>query len=194
MDEKKLKLIGLDLQLFADPNSGNPTENEDDGKEKGKENEIENKNLEKKFTQEDLNRINIKGKEESKKAIYKILGISNDEELQSLTEKLKNYDSQKAELENYKAKEVKDSYLNEIRRNNIADEYVETVYYAVQPKENEKVEDYNNRVEEYIKTHKMLLKQPSGKNFGFNYDYSGNAHQEKNNVGLRDALKMKYGK
>ena len=62
MDAKKL-VLSLDLQFFAEDNEvGNPQQNEQPNQQQQVQETAQQINDGKKFTQEDLNRINIKGK------------------------------------------------------------------------------------------------------------------------------------
>ena len=184
--DAKFKLLPLDLQFFAEgetvdnppqPKEPNPT---DDGK---------------KFTQEDLNRINIKGKNDELKRILKATGFETEEALIAHLTKVKDYDEKSKKVAEYEAKAIKDTYLAEIRKNNVADEYVDTVYVAVAPTENEKVEDYNKRVATYMESHKALMKvSQSDKYFDSNYGYRGVQHHDNEPLSLNGAIKEKMGR
>lgn len=187
MDEKKLVLT-LDLQFFAE---GDPVENPP----QPKETEVPPIEDGKKFTQEDLNRINIKGKTDELKRILKVTGFESEEALVNHLSKVKDYDEKVAKVQEYEAKELKETYLAEIRKNNVADEYIETVYLAVAPLENEKVEDYNKRVATYMESHKALMKvSQSDKYFDSNFGYRGIQHQGNEPLSLNGAIKEKMGK
>lgn len=186
--DAKFKRLPLDLQFFAE---GDPVENppQPNG------NEVPPANDGKKFTQEDLNRINIKGKQDELKRILKATGFETEEALINHLTKVKDYDEKVAKVNEYEAKALKDTYLTEIRKNNVADEYIDTVYVQVAPQENEKVEDYNKRVATYMETHKALLKVEQGsKFFNTNYDYRGQQHQGNETLSLGDAIKNKMRK
>ena len=195
MDEK-FKRLSLNLQFFGDddPPADNPPANEN-----GNNNNNNNNNNEvvKRFTQEDLNRINIKGKNDELKRILKVTGFESEEALVNHLAKVKDYDEQVKCVNEYKAKEVKNTYLSEIRKNNVADEYVDTIYLAVPPLENEKVEDYNKRVSTYLEGHKAFLKVENGsKFFNSNYGYNGTQYNGSGNqvLNLADAVKEKLNK
>lgn len=173
MDEKNF-VLSLDLQFFAEddpePNPAQP-------------NEPNPQNDGKKFTQEDLNRVNIKGKNDELKRILKATNFESEEALIAHLTKVKDYDEKVAKITEYEAKELKETYLAEIRKSNVADEYIETVYLALQPTENEKVGDYNGRVSKYLESHKALLKVNTANKF-FNTDlgYNGKQNVDGNSI------------
>lgn len=187
MEERKM-VLPLDLQFFADgdpePIPAQPTEpTEPTPKDDGK-----------KFTQEDLNRINIKGKNDELKRILKATGFETEEALINHLAKVKDYDDKASKVAEYEAKAVKETYLAEIRKNNVADEYIETIYVAVAPQENEKVEEYNKRVATYMETHKALLKvDTSNKFFNTNIGYQGNQYAGNQSLSIANAIKQKQG-
>lgn len=184
--DAKFKLLPLDLQFFAE---GDPVDNPPQPKEP---NPVDDG---KKFTQEDLNRINIKGKNDELKRILKATGFESEEALIAHLTKVKDYDEKSKKVAEYEAKAIKDTYLAEIRKNNVADEYVDTVYVAVTPTENEKVEDYNKRVSTYMESHKALMKvSQSDKYFDSNYGYRGVQYQGNEPLSLTGAIKEKMGR
>lgn len=184
--DAKFKLLPLDLQFFAE---GDPVDNPPQPKDQNPTDDG------KKFTQEDLNRINIKGKNDELKRILKATGFETEEALIAHLTKVKDYDEKSKKVAEYEAKAIKDTYLAEIRKNNVSDEYVDTVYVAVAPTENEKVEDYNKRVATYMESHKALLKvSQSDKYFDSNYGYRGIQHQGNEPLSLNGAIKEKMGR
>ena len=184
--DAKFKLLPLDLQFFAE---GDPVDNPPQPKDQNPTDDG------KRFTQEDLNRINIKGKNDELKRILKATGFETEEALIAHLTKVKDYDEKSKKVAEYEAKAIKDTYLAEIRKNNVADEYVDTVYVAVTPTENEKVEDYNKRVATYMEYHKALLKvSQSDKYFDSNYGYRGIQHQGNEPLSLNGAIKEKMGR
>lgn len=194
MDVKKL-VLPLDLQFFAE---GNEVDNPQQINEPNPQNNTALKTEPqdgKKFTQEDLNRINIKGKNDELKRILKATGFETEEALINHLAKVKDYDEKVAKVNEYEAKAVKETYLAEIRKNNVADEYVETIYLAVAPQEKEKVEDYNKRVATYMDSHKALLKvDTSNKFFNTNLGYQGKQYQGNNSsLSIADAIKQQQG-
>ena len=193
MDAKKL-VLPLDLQFFADGNEVvNPQQIEQPTQPQVQET-AQQINDGKKFTQEDLNRINIKGKNDELKRILKATGFETEEALLNHLTKVKDYDEKVAKVTEYETKALKETYLSEIRKNNVADEYIETIYVAVAPQENEKVEDYNKRVATYMETHKALLKvDNSNKFFNTNYNYQGQQYQGNSNLSIAGAIKQKQG-
>lgn len=185
MDEKKL-VLPLDLQFFAE---GDPVDNPPQPNDV----ELTPNDNGKKFTQEDLNRINIKGKNDELKRILKATGFESEQALIDHLTKVKDYDEKNAKVQEYEAKAIKETYLSEIRKNNVADEYIETVYVALTPTENEKVEDYNKRVATYMETHKALMKiDTSTKYFNTNYNYQGNQYQSNQNMSIGNAIKEQF--
>ena len=189
MDERKL-VLPLDLQFFAEGDEvDNPTQtNEPNQPQQPQVNDG------KKFTQEDLNRINIKGKNDELKRILKATGFETEEALINHLAKVKDYDDKASKVAEYEAKAVKETYLAEIRKNNVADEYIETIYVAVAPQENEKVEEYNKRVATYMETHKALLKvDTSNKFFNTNIGYQGNQYAGNQSLSIANAIKLKQG-
>lgn len=189
MDAKKL-VLPLDLQFFAEGDEvDNPTQtNEPTQPQQPQVNDG------KRFTQEDLNRINIKGKADELKRILKVTGFETEEALINHLTKVKDYDEKVAKITEYEAKAVKETYLAEIRKNNVADEYIETIYVAVAPQENEKVEEYNKRVATYMETHKALLKvDTSNKFFNTNIGYQGNQYAGNQSLSIANAIKLKQG-
>ena len=184
--DAKFKLLPLDLQFFAE---GDPVDNPPQPKDQNPTDDG------KRFTQEDLNRINIKGKNDELKRILKATGFETEEALIAHLTKVKDYDEKSKKVAEYEAKAIKDTYLAEIRKNNVADEYIDTVYVAVAPTENEKVEDYNKRVATYMESHKALMKvSQSDKYFDSNYGYRGIQHQDSEPLSLNGAIKEKMGR
>ena len=184
--DAKFKVLPLDLQFFAE---GDPVDNPPQPKDQNPTDD------EKRFTQEDLNRINIKGKNDELKRILKATDFETEEALIAHLTKVKDYDEKSKKVAEYAAKAIKDTYLAEIRKNNVADEYIDTVYVAVAPNENEKVEDYNKRVATYMESHKALLKvSQSDKYFDSNYGYRGVQHQDNEPLSLNGAIKEKMGR
>ena len=96
MDEIKL-VLPLDLQFFAE---GDHVENPP----QPKETEVPPADDGKKFTQEDLNRINIKGKEAELKRILKVTGFESEEKLLEHLGKTKDYDDKVAKIVEEKEK------------------------------------------------------------------------------------------
>lgn len=189
MDERKL-VLPLDLQFFAE---GDEVENPTQTNEPTQPQQTQT-NDGKKFTQEDLNRINIKGKNDELKRILKATGFETEEALINHLAKVKDYDDKASKVAEYEARAVKETYLAEIRKNNVADEYIETIYVAVAPQENEKVEEYNKRVATYMETHKALLKvDTSNKFFNTNIGYQGNQYAGNQSLSIANAIKQKQG-
>lgn len=126
--------------------SGNPTDN-------------------KTFTQDEVNEMISKRLSKSEKAFLTKLGIESKEDIDGLIEKLKDYDSLKSkhgaleqEVSTLKGEKTKAQYTRVIEKQNVDDELIEFVYSKVEPKKDEKVDDYKTRVEEYLANHTNYIK------------------------------------
>lgn len=124
----------------------------------------DNPTVEKKFTQSELDNVVKNRLAKSEKALFTKLGIEKKEDLDAIITKLQEYDTLKTsseekdtEIASLKAEKTKSSFLRIIEKANVDDEFIEFVYSKVQPKENEKVEEYKARVDEYISAHKNVL-------------------------------------
>ena len=108
----KKKLLPYNLQFFA----AEAEESEEKGNENGaKEEESENKEDEKTFTQSEVNRLMAKEKKEGKKSVLKSLGFNSEKEAQDAFNLLKALtDSQKTEEEKAKEKEIEGKVSKEI--------------------------------------------------------------------------------
>lgn len=186
---KDFERLPLDLQIFAEGE-----ESETPSLEEKEEIQVP-KETGKKFTQEDLNKINIKGKQDELKRILKATGFESEEALLNHLTKVKDYDEKVGKIQEYEAKALKETYLAEIRKNNADDEYVETIYLANQPLENEKTEDYNKRIGQYLENHKAFLKiNTTNKFIHSDFGYNGRAYDDNSSFSLEDAIKNKMKK
>lgn len=123
---------------------------------------------EKTFTQKEVNDLVQNRLSKSEKSLFTKLGINSKEELDSLVEKLRDYDTTKnsnaeltekvSKLENEKARA---QYIRAIEKENVDDEVIELVYSKVVPNKDEDVKDYASRVKEYLKEHSNFVKNTS---------------------------------
>lgn len=120
---------------------------------------------EKTFTQAEVNDLISKRLLKSEKSIFSKLGIDKKEDIDGLTEKLKDYETVKtrnSELEStiglLQAEKEKAKYIRVLEKQNVDDEVLEFVYSKVEPKKDEKVEDYKSRAEEYLANHTNFIK------------------------------------
>ena len=91
-----------------------------------------------------------------------------------------------------KAERIKSSYLRVIEKSNVDEEFIEFVYSKVQPKENEKIEEYKSRVEEYTSLHTNVLNS-NLTTINTSVDLSGKSTSNDPETML-DAVKSKYKK
>ena len=103
--DAKFKLLPLDLQFFAE---GDPVDNPPQPKDQNPTDDG------KRFTQEDLNRINIKGKNDELKRILKATGFETEEALIAHLTKVKDYDEKSKKVAEYEAKAIKDKIENKV--------------------------------------------------------------------------------
>ena len=121
--------------------------------------------VEKTFTQKELDEVVKTRLAKSEKAIYSKLGIAGKDELESLIAKLTDYDTLKtnhSELQDrvtrLEGEKSKSQYMRVIEKANVDDEVMELVYTKVAPTKDEKVEDYNKRVQDYLNAHPNFIK------------------------------------
>ena len=120
---KNLKLFPLDLQFFADSeNDGNENNKNDNGSEQNDgqsntDNDAGKKENEKAFTQEQVNRMMAKEKNEGKKSVLKSLGFADEDEAKKAMALFKAMvDSQKTEQEKSEEEMAKkDKELSELK-------------------------------------------------------------------------------
>lgn len=115
------------------------------------------------FTQEQVDEIVIKRLEKQSKSIYKKLGINGEEEITSLLDKVSNHDNLVKQVEsltlenqNYKKADLERGYKAQL--SDVDEEYQDVVFSKLQPLENEKNEEYKERVNAYLKEHPKLAK------------------------------------
>jgi hypothetical protein len=157
------------------------------------------------FTQEEFDqKLGKRVYKESKWFLDK-LGIESKEEIDGILDKLKQLDKLKDyddlvtqnkakddEINSLKAERTKSSYLRAIEKSNVDEEFIEFVYSKVQPKENEKIEEYKSRVEEYTSLHTNVLNS-SLTTINTSVDLSGKSTSNEPETML-DAVKSKYKK
>lgn len=115
------------------------------------------------FTQEQVDEIVIKRLEKQSKSIYKKLGINGEDDINSLLEKVSNHDNLLKQVEsltlennNYKKADLERGYKAQL--SDVDEEYQDVVFSKIQPLENEKNEEYKERVNAYLKEHPKLAK------------------------------------
>ena len=161
-------------------------------------NTAENPTAEKKFTQSELDNVVKTRLAKSDKALFTKLGIEKKEDLDAIISKLQEYDALKtsneekdAEIASLKAEKAKGCYLRIIEKANVDDEFIEFVYSKVQPKENEKTEEYKTRIEEYIAEHKNVLNSATT-TINTSVELSGKSSSKP--LTMLEAMKEKYKK
>lgn len=125
MSESKKRLFPLNLQYFADgdggnENQGNNQNNENDNNSNSNANNNQNnsKDNEKMFTQEQVNSMMAKEKNEGKRSVLKSLGFTNEEEAKKAIElynalvNSQKTEEEKKEEELKKANDEKQSYFD----------------------------------------------------------------------------------
>ena len=126
--KKELKMLfPLDLQFFADGDGDNGNQNDNQNGDQNNGNSDNNSNSdnknnsnddEKKFTQEQVNSMMAKEKNEGKRSVLKNLGFKSEEEAKKAIElynalvNSQKTEEEKKEEELKKANEEKDSYFN----------------------------------------------------------------------------------
>ncbi len=156
------------------------------------------------FTQEEFDQKLSKRVYKESKWFLDKLGIESKEEIDSLLEQIKRLDQLKdydnlleknkvmgEELNTLKAEKSKSGYLRIIEKANVDDEFIEFVYSKVQPKENEKVEEYKTRVDEYISAHKNVLNSTTT-TINTSVELSGKTSSKPQT--MLEAMKEKYKK
>ena len=126
MKKEQKRLFPLELQYFADDsgNNGNSGDNQNNDNENENNNSNSNSNKnnsnenEKTFTQEQVNSMMAKEKNEGKRSVLKNLGFKSEEDAKKAIElynalvNSQKSDEEKREEELKKANEEKDSYFN----------------------------------------------------------------------------------
>lgn len=158
----------------------------------------DNPTVEKTFTQSELDNVVKNRLAKSEKTLFTKLGIEKKEDLETIIAKLQEYENLKSsneekdtEIASLKAEKSKSSYLRIIEKSNVDDEFVEFVYSKVQPKENEKAEEYKTRVDEYISAHKNVLNSTTT-TINTSVELSGKTSSKPQT--MLEAMKEKYNK
>lgn len=143
----------LNIQMFSEDEGGNPTP-------ETIESEV------KTFTQEEVDNIVKKRLNSQTKSFYKSLGVSTEDEFNSLVERTKTYDDLQNQIktlteENNAFKKLESERTYKSQMANVDNEYIDIVYNLVKPTENEKAEDYKARVDSYLEQHPKLAKADS---------------------------------
>ena len=196
MDEIIRKLaLKLDLQTFAEDDNADTSV----GTTNVDTTTADNPTAEKTFTQSELDNVVKTRLAKSEKNLFTKLGIEKKEDLDALITKLKDYDALKSSVEgkdteiaSLKAEKTKASYLRAIERANVDDEFVEFVYSKVLPKDKETMEEYKERLNEYIANHKNVL-NANVSVINTSVDLSGNS-KKNDPTNIKEALKEKYKK
>lgn len=117
------------------------------------------------FTQEEVNEMISKRLSKGEKTLLSKLGIEKKEEIDGLLAKLNDYNvikSKHDELLNQvnvlTGEKTKSQYTRVIEKANVDDDLIEFVYSKLEPKKDEKVEDYKTRLEEYLANHTNYIK------------------------------------
>lgn len=119
-------------------------------------------------TQQDTDAIVSRRVSKERNWFLNKLGIEKKEDIDGLLEKLKDagdYHALKVERDKLfdenitlKGEKTKAQYTRVIEKQNVDDELIEFVYSKVEPKKDEKVDDYKTRVEEYLANHTNYIK------------------------------------
>lgn len=119
-------------------------------------------------SQQDVDAIVSRRVSKESKWFLNKLGIEKKEDIDGLLAKLKDagdYHAMKNERDNLltqvntlTAEKTKSQYTRVIEKQNVDDELIEFVYSKVEPKKDEKLEDYKTRVEEYLANHTNYIK------------------------------------
>lgn len=117
------------------------------------------------FTQEEVNEMISKRLSKSEKALFSKLGIEKKEDIDGLLSKINGYDDLKSkhdtllsQVNTLTGEKTKAQYTRVIEKANVDDELIDFVYSKVEPKKDEKVEDYKTRLEEYLANHTNYIK------------------------------------
>jgi hypothetical protein len=121
--------------------------------------------VEKTFTQKELDDVVKTRLAKSEKAIYSKLGINGKEDLDGLLAKLTDYDTIKTsnselleKVTRLEGEKSKSQYMRIIEKADVDEEVMDLVYTKVAPTKDEKLEDYSNRVQEYLNSHPNFIK------------------------------------
>lgn len=150
------------------------------------------------FTQDEVNEIIGKRIGRETAAWLKKLGLEKEEDVESLVKNAKAYqeinpkfealtkerDELLSEKANASYKRIAEKYTNE----------VDYVFSKVAPTNDEKAEDYEKRIVDFLKEHpSFALQAPRGQKFDSNFDFS-NGRSANSASSLKDALTEKYKK
>lgn len=151
------------------------------------------------FTQDEVNDMISKRLSKSEKAFLTKLGIESKEDIDGLVSKLKDYDSIKSKHEDLQnqvntltGEKTKAQYTRVIEKQNVDEELIEFVYSKVEPKKDEKVEDYKTRVEEYLANHTNYIKGNLS-TINTSIDLTGKTTQVSPNQRMNDFIRGKKG-
>ena len=117
------------------------------------------------FTQEEVNEMISKRLSKSEKTLFSKLGIDKKEDIDGLLLKLNDYNSMKSkhdellnQVNTLTGEKTKAQYTRVIEKANVDEDLIDFVYSKVEPKKDEKVEDYKTRLEEYLANHTNYIK------------------------------------
>ena len=118
--------------------------------------------------QQDVDAIVSRRVSKESKWFLNKLGIEKKEDIDGLMEQLRSagdYHAMKNErdelltqVNNLTAEKTKAQYTRVIEKANVDEELIEFVYSKVEPKKDEKLEEYKARVEEYLAEHTNYIK------------------------------------
>lgn len=151
------------------------------------------------FTQEEVNEMISKRLSKSEKALFSKLGIEKKEDIDGLLSKINGYDDIKSKhdslLDQVNAltgEKTKAQYTRVIEKANVDEDLIEFVYSKVEPKKDEKAEDYKTRVEEYLANHTNYIKGNLS-TINTSIDLTGKTTQVSPNQRMNDFIRGKKG-
>ena len=119
-------------------------------------------------SQQDVDAIVSRRVSKESKWFLNKLGIEKKEDIDGLMEQLRSagdYHAMKNErdelltqVNNLTAEKTKSQYTRVIEKANVDEDLIDFVYSKVEPKRDEKVEDYKTRLEEYLANHTNYIK------------------------------------
>lgn len=160
MDEKKFMFDLKNLQLFNDNNHDeNPSS---DQKVDNGNNQQQNGQTPKTFTQEEVNEMIVSRLSRENAKWLKLLGVEKKEDVEALVNNAKAHGELKAQFDAL-TKERDDLVLEKTNASykRVAEKYTDEVDYVfskVAPEKDEKIEDYEKRVSEFLNEHPSFLK------------------------------------
>lgn len=194
MDEKKFMFDLKNLQIFNDGKpDGSPTPGTDEGKEKK-----EPTPTPKTFTQEEVNEMIVSRLSRENAKWLKLLGVEKKEDVEALVNNAKAHGELKAQFDEL-TKERDELVLEKTNASykRVAEKYTDEVDYVfskVAPEKDEKIEDYEKRVSEFLNEHPSFLKSDKNGKAKISstiiYQNQGNAKVES----LKSALAERYAK